>query len=183
MQIESTSIPDIKLLFPRRFEDARGFFSETHNQRRFAAAGIAVDFVQDNVAVSRPRGVVRGLHLQIPPFEQAKLVSVLRGSILDVAVDVRKGSPTFGRHVAIELSESRWNAVFIPAGFAHGYCTLEPDTMVFYKVSRYYSPEHERGVLWNDPDLGIAWPVSARDAIVSEKDARNPCLAELPACF
>jgi dTDP-4-dehydrorhamnose 3,5-epimerase len=127
--------------------------------------------------------VVRGLHFQIPPFAQAKLLRVTAGSILDVAVDIRWGSPTFGRHVAVVLSASEGNQISIPEGFAHGYCTLEPDTEVIYKVSAYYSPEHDRGLFWSDPALGIAWPVSADRALVSERDQKHPILSSLPRFF
>ncbi|MGH7054149.1 MAG: dTDP-4-dehydrorhamnose 3,5-epimerase, partial [Stellaceae bacterium] len=145
--------------------------------------GIAVRFVQDNHSLSLQRGTVRGLHFQIPPFAQAKLVRVTRGAILDVVVDLRRGSPDFGRHVAAELSTAQWNQLFVPEGFAHGFCTIEPETEVTYKVNRPYSAAHDRGLLWNDPALGIPWPVSESEALLSERDRRHPPLAELPEFF
>jgi dTDP-4-dehydrorhamnose 3,5-epimerase len=128
-------------------------------------------------------GTVRGLHFQVPPRAQDKLVRVTRGSVFDVAVDLRRGAPTYGRHVAVTLSAANWEQVFIPRGFAHGYCSLEPDTEVLYKVTDYYSPEHDRGLLWNDPALGVKWPVPAEAALVSERDRRHPTLAALPDYF
>ncbi len=171
-------IPDVKLITPVKHGDSRGFFSETYNQRDLAAAGINTKFVQDNHSLSGPRGTVRGLHYQLPPFAQDKLLRVVRGSVLDIAVDVRRGSPTFGRHVSMVLSAEDWTQVLVPAGFAHGFCTLEPDTEVIYKVSDYYAPEHDRGILWNDPDLGIKWPVDAGEALLSERDRKHPRLQD-----
>jgi len=133
--------------------------------------------------LSLSKWVVRGLHFQLPPFAQAKLLRVISGSIFDVAVDIRWGSPSFGQHVAAVLSAEEWNQIFIPEGFAHGYCTLEPDTAVIYKVSSYYSAEHDRGVLWNDPSLGIAWSVAVSEAILSEKDRQHPLSSDLPRYF
>ncbi|HEX4294086.1 MAG TPA: dTDP-4-dehydrorhamnose 3,5-epimerase [Rhizomicrobium sp.] len=183
MKIEASWFDAVKLLKPERHEDGRGFFSETWNRRDFAALGIDRAFVQDNHSLSRGRSVVRGLHFQLPPFAQAKLVRVARGSILDVAVDVRRGSPNFGRHAAATLSAANGLQLFIPPGFAHGFCTLEPDSEVLYKVDAYYSRAHERGVRWNDPALGIAWPVRDADAEVSEKDRLLPALSELADVF
>lgn len=183
MQITSTALPGVLLIAPDRYPDARGFFSETFREEWLGAQGIDRRFVQDNHSLSREAGVVRGLHFQIPPFEQAKLVRVAAGAILDVAVDLRRGSPSFGRHVATRLSAAEWNQIFIPEGFAHGFCVLEPDTQVLYKASRYYSAAHERGLLWNDPALGIEWPVGNGRAILSDKDRHHPTLAELPAVF
>ncbi len=183
MQIVVTAIPEVKILVPRRFRDSRGFFSETYSRRSLEEAGIHLDFVQDNCSLSVDRGVVRGLHYQIRPMAQDKLVRVLRGSILDVTVDIRRGSPTFGQHVSVVVSEEEWNQILIPAGFAHGFCTMEPNTEVAYKVTNYYSPAHERGILWNDPDLGISWPVSADEARLSDKDSRNPRLRDAPDLF
>jgi dTDP-4-dehydrorhamnose 3,5-epimerase len=179
MDIVSLAIPDVKLITPRRVGDARGHFAETFNRRRFAEAGLAADFIQDNHSMSRPRGTVRGLHFQRAPFAQAKLVRVLRGAIFDVVLDIRAGSPTYGCHAAIELSADGGAQLLIPEGFAHGFCTTEPDTEVFYKVSRDYAPEHEGGILWNDPALGIAWPVGPDKAVLSERDRRWPAFA----CF
>jgi dTDP-4-dehydrorhamnose 3,5-epimerase len=183
MKVEPLAIPEVLLIQPRRFEDARGFFSEVYNRDAFRAAGIGAEFVQDNHSLSRDVGVVRGLHFQTPPRAQGKLVRVLRGAIWDVAVDLRRGSPSFGRHVATELSGRNWNQLWVPPGFAHGFCTLEPDTEVAYKVTDLYAPECDKGLAWDDPALGIPWPVDARAAILSDKDRRHPRLAELPAYF
>jgi len=168
---------------PARFEDPRGFFSETYNAAAFAKAGISTVFVQDNHSYSREAGTVRGLHFQTPPFAQVKLVRVVRGAVLDVAVDLRAGSPGFGRHVAARLSAEAWNQLLVPVGFAHGFCTLEPDTEVIYKVSAPYSPEHDFGLLWSDPDLGIDWPIPPDRAVLSDKDRRQPRLRDLPEYF
>jgi dTDP-4-dehydrorhamnose 3,5-epimerase len=183
MQILNSHFGAVKVLRPTRHADHRGFFSESYSRRDYAAVGIDHDFVQDNHSLSRKKGVVRGLHFQLPPFAQAKLLRVLRGSVLDVAVDIRTGSPSFGRHIAVILSAEDGNQIFIPAGFAHGFCTLEPDTEIFYKVDNYYSPEHDRGLLWDDPALGIAWPVAEDEAELSERDRKHPLLAELPSVF
>ena len=183
MRILETDIADIKLLKPVRHVDTRGFFSEVFKENVLREHGIEIHFVQDNHAFSARVGVVRGLHFQIPPFAQASLLRVTAGSILDVAVDIRWGSPSFGRHFAGALSAADWNQIFIPEGFAHGYCTLKPDTEVIYKVNAYYSPEHDRGLLWSDPALGIAWPVSANEALVSDKDLAHPVLSHLPRYF
>jgi len=183
MQVLETGIADIKLLKPVRHVDSRGFFSEIFKESELRKHGIDIHFVQDNHSLSASKGVVRGLHFQIAPFAQAKLLRVTAGSIFDVAVDIRRGSPSFGRHIAVVLSATEWNQIFIPEGFAHGYCTLEPNTEVIYKVSAYYSPAHDRGLLWNDPALDIAWPVSANDAMVSDKDRIHPVLSRLPRYF
>lgn len=183
MEIVETVIPGVRQLKPRRFSDHRGFFSETFNAKSFEDAGMPKVFVQDNHSLSRPKGTVRGLHFQIPPFAQDKLVRVVRGSILDVAVDIRRASPSFGRSVAVVLSAEEWNQLFIPVGFAHGFCTLEDDTEVVYKVTQFYSPENDRGLLWNDPDLAIQWPVSEAEAVLSDKDKKLPSLKDLPPYF
>ncbi len=183
MQIVATDITGIKLLKPVRHVDSRGFFSEVFKENVLQQHGIDIHFVQDNHSLSANKWVVRGLHFQIPPFDQAKLVRVTAGSIFDVAVDIRWGSPSFGRHVAAVLSASDWNQILIPRGFAHGYCTLEPDTEVIYKVSNYYSAEHDRGLLWSDPALGIPWPVSTDEAVMSDKDRKQPVLSLLPQYF
>ena len=183
MDIRSLAIPDVKVISPKIFRDERGFFSETHNSRDLKAAGIDARFVQDNHSLSHARGVVRGLHFQVPPHAQGKLVRVTRGAILDVAVDIRRGSPSYGQHVSAVLSAENWAQLWVPVGFAHGYCTLEADTEVLYKVTDYYAPECDRGIKWNDPALGIEWPIAAREAILSAKDARNAPLCDLPACF
>ena len=183
MNVEPLEIPDVLLLTPSRYQDPRGFFSETWNQDRFAAAGVPGPFVQDNHALSTERGVLRGLHLQIGPNAQGKLVRVVRGSIWDVAVDVRRGSPTFGRHVGAVISAENWRQIWVPVGFLHGYCTLEPDTEVIYKVTAAYDRPAERGVLWNDPALGIPWPIPADEAILSDKDNILPLLADCQPWF
>jgi dTDP-4-dehydrorhamnose 3,5-epimerase len=183
LKIEALAIPDIKLMTPSLFRDERGFFSETFNARTLAALGIGEPFVQDNHSLSVPRGVVRGLHFQAPPHAQDKLVRVVRGAILDVAVDIRHGSPTFGKHVAAVLSAANWSQMWVPRGFAHGFCTLEPDTEVLYKVTDYYAPECDRGLRWDDPALAIAWPVEPGEALLSPKDTKHPPLAELPVHF
>jgi len=183
MKVEALSIPGLALVTPRVFRDDRGFFTETYSQRALAEAGIADTFVQDNHALSREAGVVRGLHLQCEPQPQGKLVRVVRGAIFDVAVDIRHGSPTFGRHVAVTLSADNFSQLWVPAGFAHGYCTLEPDTEVVYKVTGYYAPECDRGILWNDPALAIAWPLPPTGAILSAKDQVAKPLAEHPVYF
>ncbi|ALG75634.1 dTDP-4-dehydrorhamnose 3,5-epimerase [Azospirillum thiophilum] len=183
MDVVSLDIPDVKIIRPKKFGDHRGFFSETYNKKTFEAAGLHYDFVQDNQSLSAEVGTVRGLHFQLPPFAQDKLVRVVRGAILDVAVDIRKGSPTFGRHVSAVISASEWNQILVPIGFAHGFCTLEPDTEVIYKVTNYYSAEHDRGLLWNDPELGIDWPVPADKARLSDKDHKHPTFAQLGDWF
>jgi dTDP-4-dehydrorhamnose 3,5-epimerase len=183
MRVESLAIPDVKLLHPRILRDDRGFFTETWNARTLAAAGIAAEFVQDNTAFSRARGTVRGLHFQLPPMAQGKLVRVVRGAICDVAVDLRRESPSYGRHVTARLTAESGAQIWVPETFAHGYCTLEPDTEVAYKVTAFYSPEHDRGIAWDDPDLAIAWPVTAGEALLSDKDRRQPTFRDLPAVF
>jgi dTDP-4-dehydrorhamnose 3,5-epimerase len=179
MQVLSSHFRDVKLLRPARHVDSRGFFSEAYSKRAYAEIGIVNEFVQDNHSLSRKKGVVRGLHFQIHPFAQAKLLRVLRGAVFDAVVDIRTGSPTYGQHIATVLSEEDWNQIFIPAGFAHGFCTLQEETEILYKVDHYYSPAHERGVRWNDPALGIAWPISKAEAELSEKDKMLPLLADL----
>jgi len=181
--VQSLAIPDVKLITPARIGDARGFFSEVFHARRFAEAGIPGPFVQDNHSLSAAVGTVRGLHLQIDPSAQGKLVRVTRGAIWDVAVDVRRGSPTFGQHVGIELSVENWRQLWIPTGFLHGFCTLEPDTEVLYKVTAEYDREAERGVAWDDPALAIPWPVEPNKAQLSDKDRALPRLADCPAWF
>lgn len=177
------ALPDVKLVAPPIFRDVRGFFSETYNARALAEAGIDATFVQDNHSLSASPGVVRGLHFQLPPCAQDKLVRVVRGAILDVVVDLRRASPSYGKHAAVELSADNWHQLWVPKGFAHGFCTLQPDTEVIYKVTDYYAPAEERGLQWDDPALGIPWPVAKAAAILSDKDARNPPLSALPAYF
>lgn len=181
LDVEALAIPDVKIIRTAKFADGRGFFSETYNAEAFAQAGITAAFVQDNQSLSVPAGTLRGLHAQRPPFAQDKLVRVTRGRIWDVAVDARPRSPAFGRWVAAEISAQAWNQIFIPAGFLHGFCTLEPDTEVHYKVSRVYSAAHEVGVRWNDPDLKIAWPIAGDKVILSDKDRALPSFRDLPA--
>ncbi len=171
------------LLSVRRFEDSRGVFIETYNRRDFTAVGIAEEFVQDNQSLSVHPGTVRGLHFQVPPAPQAKLVRVLRGRILDIAVDLRAGSPSFGRHVAAELSAENGLMFYIPVGFAHGFATQEPDTEVAYKVSALYAPGCDRGIAWDDPALGIDWGIDPATARLSDKDRVLPRLADLGPCF
>jgi dTDP-4-dehydrorhamnose 3,5-epimerase len=182
-RVEQTGLGGVLHIVPARFADARGFFSETYNRAAFREIGVACEFVQDNHSLSKDRGTVRGLHFQIAPFAQAKLVRVLRGAICDVAVDIRRSSPTYGQSFAVALSAENGHQLFVPAGFAHGFCTLEPDTEVFYKVDAPYSREHERGVKWNDPALGIDWPVSSSEAMLIERDRLLPLLDGLPAWF
>ncbi len=167
----------------KRFSDERGFFSEVWRQDQMAEAGIEARFVQDNHSFSVARGVLRGLHFQQPPIAQAKLVRVSRGSIFDVAVDIRRDSPTFGKWAGLVISADEWNQLFVPCGFAHGFVTLEEATEVHYKVSALYSPEHERAVRFDDPAIGIEWPVEAADLILSDKDRSAPALAEVETGF
>lgn len=183
MELIDLAIDGVKLITPRRIPDSRGYFAETWNRRVFGEAGIDVDFVQDNVSFSKERGTVRGLHFQKPPMAQSKLVRVLRGSILDVAVDLRRASPTFGRHVAATLTAASGDQLYMPSGFAHGFCTLEADTEVAYKISGLYSPEHDTGIAWDDPDLGIAWPLEGLDPTLSDRDRSLPRLAEAGSPF
>lgn len=183
MNILATAIADVKLLIPVRHGDARGFFAEIYRDDALREAGAAVEFVQENQAWSREAGVVRGLHFQLPPMAQAKLVRVSRGAILDVAVDIRRFSPSYGRHVAVELTAEDGRQLYVPEGFAHGYRTLVPDTEVIYKVNRYYSPADDRGLRWNDPDLGIDWGIAEADAVLSDKDRRQPLLSDLSSAF
>lgn len=183
LNVERTAIADVKIITVKKFGDARGFFSEVYNRRSFVDAGIDQEFLQDNHAFSATRGTLRGLHFQSPPFAQDKLVRVTRGRILDVAVDLRKSSLTFGKHIAVEISAENWRQILVPIGFAHGYVTLEPDTEVLYKVTNYYAPDHDHGLAWNDPALAIDWGIAASEVILSDKDRRHPTLADLPGCF
>ncbi len=183
MNVEHLPIPDVLLLTPRRFRDPRGFFSETWNQSRFAEIGIPGPFVQDNHAVSAGRGVLRGLHCQIGKNAQGKLVRVTKGDIWDVVVDIRRGSPTYGLHAGAVLSAENWSQLWVPVGFLHGYCTLTEDTEVIYKVTAPYDPAAERGVIWNDPDLGVPWPVPEAAVILSDKDKILPRLKDCEPWF
>ena len=183
MQVKTLTIPDVKLVTPKTFGDARGVFAEVYSQRAFAAAGLNSNFIQDNQSRSTKAPTLRGLHFQTPPFAQTKLVRCLRGSILDVAVDIRRGSPTFGQHVATMLSEERWEWLLVPIGFAHGFVTLQPSTEVFYKVDNHYSAPNDAGILWNDPDLAIDWCLDGRPPILSDKDTRYPRLRDFSSPF
>lgn len=176
-------LPEVKLIETPRHGDARGFFSETYSLRTFSEAGIAAVFVQDNHSLSAARGTLRGLHFQTHPFAQDKLVRVTRGRILDVVVDIRHGSPTFGKHTSAVLSAENNLQILVPIGFAHGLVTLEDDTEVVYKVSNFYSAEHDGGLLWNDPALKIDWGLDGIVAVLSEKDRHHPSLADLPQYF
>ena len=183
LEVCPTEIPDVKIIQPRRHSDQRGFFSETYNKRALLEVGIELDFVQDNHSLSAQQVVVRGLHYQVPPLAQDKLIRVVRGSVFDVAVDLRRRSPTYGKHVSVILSAKTWNQVLVPRGFAHGFSTLEPNTEVIYKVSNYYSAEAERGVFWNSPELRIPWPVAGEEAILSDKDSRLPTFGRVRDFF
>jgi dTDP-4-dehydrorhamnose 3,5-epimerase len=181
MSIGSADQP--RLIVPKRHVDDRGWFSETFHEKRLRDIGVTCHFVQDNQASSRRAGTVRGFHFQLPPAAQAKLVSVLRGRILDVAVDVRRGSPSFGKYVSLELSADSRRQVYIPVGFAHGYISLEDDVLVMYKVSDYYAPAHDGGICWNDPDIAFPWPFNDSEIITSDKDRRLPFLKEFTSPF
>lgn len=183
VKVESLEIADVKLVTPQRFGDDRGFFSETYSAQRFKAAGIDADFVQDNHSLSAQRGTVRGLHYQSPPFAQAKLVRVLRGAIVDVAVDVRKGSPTYGKWVKAELSAENGVQIYVPRGFLHGFATLVPNTEIAYKVDNYYAKECDGAVKWDDPDLGIDWGLDGVTPILSQKDEQAPAFREFSTPF
>ena len=182
MEIVRTAIPDVVIIEPRVFGDSRGYFFESWSQREFDALVRPVRFVQDNES-SSSYGVVRGLHFQKGAFSQSKLVRVVEGTVLDVAVDIRRGSPTFGRHVAVELDADSHRQLFIPRGFAHGFSVLSQRAVFQYKCDNYYAPQAESAIAWNDPALGIDWRVSAEDAILSEKDKRHPLLADCPDLF
>ena len=182
MEVIETEIPDVKIVVPDVFRDARGYFVETYNAERYAKAGITAHFVQDNESKSS-RGVLRGLHWQAGEHAQAKLVRVIRGAVWDVAVDIRKGSPTFGRHVSCELTAENGRQFFVPRGFAHGFVVLEDDTLFSYKCDNLYCKASERGMKFDDPALGIRWPWSGRDYLLSEKDKVHPPLKDIePWC-
>ena len=173
----------LKVIRPRRFVDSRGWFSETWNRASLAAAGIGIDFCQDNHSLSQPQGTLRGLHFQVPPFAQVKLVRCLRGRIFDVAVDIRRGSPTFGQWAGLELSADNGKQLLIPAGYAHGFVTLEPDCEIAYKVDAHYSAECDGGIAWNDPTIGIDWPLGDIIPVLSDKDLALPRLEALLVDF
>lgn len=183
MNAEHLAIPDVLLLTPRRFRDPRGFFSETWNEARCAEAGIKEHFVQDNHAVSNAKGVLRGMHCQIGKNAQGKLVRVVRGAIWDVVVDIRHGSPTYGQHAGAVLSAENWQQLWVPVGFLHGYCTLTDDAEVIYKVTAPYDQAAERGVIWNDPDLALPWPIAEQSVILSDKDQVLPRLKDCDRWF
>lgn len=177
MNVVQTEIPGVVIIEPRVFEDARGYFFESFSQRDFDAQVREVKFVQDNESKSS-YGVLRGLHFQKPPYAQSKLVRVVKGAVLDVAVDIRKGSPTFGKHVAVELTESNHRQFFIPRGFAHGFVVLTDEVVFQYKCDNFYAPLSEGALAWDDPDLGIDWKVKASDVILSDKDRAHPRLKD-----
>jgi dTDP-4-dehydrorhamnose 3,5-epimerase len=183
MDIQATDIPEVKVIRPARYGDHRGYFSEVYNRRALAEAGIDLDFVQDNQSFSKDPYTLRGLHFQAPPAAQSKLLRVLRGSVLDIAVDCRIGSPTFGRHVMVELSAAAGNQILCPKGFAHATLTMAPDTEITYKVDAYYAPDRDLGVRFDDPDLAIAWPIPADLLVLSDKDRNLPWFRDLPAVF
>lgn len=183
MKIEETSLPGVYLIEPKRFGDNRGFFSEVYKKHALAEAGIDLDFVQDNHSLSAERGVVRGLHYQAPPHAQDKLIRVLRGRILDVAVDIRRGSPHYGKSFAVELSAENGLQLLVPKGFLHGFATLETGCEVLYKVSDRYAPECEGGVFWADPDLGIDWGILPSEAVLSGKDELLPSFKDFESPF
>ncbi|KDA01916.1 dTDP-4-dehydrorhamnose 3,5-epimerase [Hyphomonas oceanitis] len=176
-------LKDVILIKPARIGDARGWFSETFNARHYAEAGIPDDFVQDNESCSEAMGTLRGLHFQLPPHAQAKLVRCTRGRILDVVVDIRQGSPTFGQHTRVELSAEKGEQVYVPVGFAHGFCTLEPDCEISYKVTAYYAPAFDRGLAFDDPSLGIQWPFPDQSLVLSNRDRGHPRLSDLGDVF
>ncbi len=178
MEIQSFDIEGVKLLKPKKFGDHRGFFMETYNKKILEDAGINIDFVQDNHSMSAQKGTLRGLHYQLEPFAQDKLVRVAKGSVLDVAVDIRKNSPTFKQYVAVILSAENGHQLLVPKGFAHGFVTLEDNTEFLYKVSNYYAPDCDRNIAWNDTELNINWNIDAKDVILSAKDQEAPLLKD-----
>jgi len=183
MRIEKLNIPEVLLITPQKFADSRGYFSETWSSAKLAAQGFEPHFVQDNQSFSAQAGTVRGLHCQVAPSVQGKLVRCVRGAIWDVAIDIRHGSPSFGQHVAAVLSADNWSQLWVPGGFLHGFCTLAADTEVIYKVTADYERAAERGVVWNDPALALPWPVAAADAVLSDKDKILPRLADCDVWF
>lgn len=178
-EIRRLSIPDVLLIAPARHGDARGFFSETFNAKVLADAGFSKPFVQDNHSLSGKKGILRGLHFQRPPHAQDKLVRVSKGAVFDVAVDLRKGSPSFGRWVGEVLSAENWRQLLVPVGFAHGFVTLTEETEVLYKVTDYYAPAAEGGLAWNDPMVGVDWPIDAAEVVTNPRDGAWPALSEL----
>ncbi|MGO4117784.1 dTDP-4-dehydrorhamnose 3,5-epimerase [Rhizobium ruizarguesonis] len=183
MRIETSAIEGIVAITPPRFGDHRGYFSEVFKDAWFRENVADVTFIQDNESLSAQTGTVRGLHFQIPPFAQGKLVRCLAGRIMDVVVDIREGSPSFGKWLSQELSPENGMQLWVPAGFAHGFATLEPNSVISYKVTAPYSPQHDRGIAWNDPAIGIRWPFDERDMVSSDKDKTLPRLTDLPSHF
>lgn len=181
MKVIDTKLAGVKIIEPRVFKDDRGFFMESFNQQKFTELGLKYDFLQDNHSLSEDKHVIRGLHYQQSPMAQTKLVRVITGAIYDVAVDIRRGSPTFGEWVGVTLSADNHRMILVPQGFAHGFCTLSKNTHVQYKVDAYYSAEKDKGILWNDPNLAIAWPTL--DPILSEKDTKQPLLKDAEINF
>ncbi len=177
MEFQKTNLKDVFLIKPQVFQDERGFFTESYNQKKFQEAGIDVKFVQDNHSLSKQKGVLRGLHFQLPPHSQAKLVRVTSGTVYDAVADLRKDSETFGKWQGFELTAKNFQMLFVPRGFAHGFCTLEENTEFLYKCDNFYAPEHDSGIIWNDLDLKIDWPLEG-DPIVSEKDSRHQTFKE-----
>jgi dTDP-4-dehydrorhamnose 3,5-epimerase len=183
IDVRSLEIPEVKIISTKKHGDSRGFFSETYSKKDFTDAGIGLDFVQDNHSLSAQAGTLRGLHYQGPPFAQDKLVRVVSGRILDVAVDLRRASASFGKWVAAEVSAEKWNQILVPIGFAHAICTLEPDTQLIYKVTNYYAPQHDFGIRWNDPELKIKWPFPDDQLILSDKDKKQPFFKDVTDWF
>lgn len=183
VDIRSLDIPDVKILRTKKSDDGRGFFSETYSKRSFAANGINLDFVQDNHSLSAQAGTIRGLHYQISPMAQDKLVRVVSGRIWDVAVDIRRSSPTFGKWVCAEISAAAWNQILVPIGFAHAFCTMEPNTEALYKVTSFYAPQTEFGIRWDDPDLNIDWPFPNDQLVLSDKDRALPFFKDVVHWF
>ncbi|MGE3992260.1 dTDP-4-dehydrorhamnose 3,5-epimerase [Pseudorhodoplanes sp.] len=183
IEVRALGLDGVLEIIPVRHEDIRGFFSETYNARMLGDHGVPLSFIQDNHSKSKDAGVLRGLHFQLPPFAQDKLVRVVRGKVFDVAVDIRRSSPTFGRWVGLELSAEKWNQILVPVGFAHGFVTLEPDTEVIYKVTAPYSPSHDRAIRFDDPSIGIAWPMDPHAVILSKKDLMAPFLNDMDTGF
>ncbi len=180
ISVQELAIPEVKLLRPKVHKDDRGYVTEIAHEREMEELGLPIRFVQENQSLSCTSGTVRGLHFQKPPYAQAKFIRVLRGKIFDVAVDVRPNSPTYGKHIGVTLSEDEIVQLFIPQGFAHGFCTMTDNTVILYKMSSFYAPGSEGGIKWNDPDLGIAWPIDPSKAILSGKDEKLPFFKELP---
>lgn len=181
MIIHPTIFPEVKLIEPKVFRDHRGFFTESYNKKQLKELGVDIEFIQDNHSLSTEKGTIRGLHYQLNPMAQSKLVRVLAGSIYDVVVDIRENSPTYGKWEGFILNEENQRQLLVPKGFAHGFCTLEEGTQVFYKVDQYYSPEHDRGIAWDDPQLKIDWPIN--NPILSDKDKILPLLSQAEINF